>query len=78
MLVAYLVALGGAFSNPDGTAAVALSLVPFALAAALAVTLMLAAIAGLVRLGGRMYELGLLRSGPRVPFREAPRTARSR
>jgi ABC-2 type transport system permease protein len=94
MLVAYLVAFGGAFSNPDGTAAVALSLVPFSAPFviparvavtdvplwqhALAVALMLAAIAGLIRLGGRMYELGLLRSGPRVPFREALQTALSR
>jgi ABC-2 type transport system permease protein len=37
----------------------------------LAVALMLAAIAALVRIAGRIYELGLLRSGPRVPFREA-------
>jgi ABC-2 type transport system permease protein len=94
MLVSYLLAFGGAFSNPDSAAAIVLSLVPFSAPFVvparvavtdvplwqhlLAVALMLAATAGLVRLGGRIYELGLLRSGARVPFREALRTALSR
>jgi ABC-2 type transport system permease protein len=94
MLVSYLLAFGGAFSNPDSAAAIVLSLVPFSAPFVvparvavtdvplwqhlLAVAVMLAATAGLVRLGGRIYELGLLRSGARVPFREALRTALSR
>jgi len=40
------------------------------------VALMLLGIWALVRVAGRVYELALLRIGPRVPFREALQAAR--
>lgn len=43
---------------------------------ALAVVLVLATIYALVRLAGRIYARGLLRSGPRIGFRAAMRLAR--
>jgi ABC-2 type transport system permease protein len=86
MLASYLISFGQ-LGNPDGTLANVLTLVPitapFTLPARAAMTaipaweyalsfaLMLAAIWLLVRGAGRIYELGLLRIGPRVPFREA-------
>lgn len=90
MLAAYLISFGQ-LGNPDGPLANVLTLVPltapFTLPARAAMTsipaweyplsfaLMLAAIWLLVRAAGRIYELGLLRSGPRVPFREAVQAA---
>ena len=86
MLTCYLASIG-ALSNPSGKLAVVLSLLPIsspltmpgraaqtpvpAWQYAAALVLMLAAIWALIRIGGRIYELGLLRSGPRVRFREA-------
>jgi ABC-2 type transport system permease protein len=91
MLAAYLVSFGQ-LSSPDSTLANVLTLIPitapFALPARAALTSipaweyvvsfagMLAAIWVLIRVAGRVYELGLLRSGPRVPFREALQAAR--
>lgn len=87
MLAAYFATFVVVAGNPDGPGAVFLTLfppsAPFTLPARVAVTavplwqhlaslaLMLAGTWGLTRLGGRMYELGLLRTGARVPFREA-------
>jgi hypothetical protein len=42
----------------------------------LAIVLVLAAIYALVRLAGRVYAQGLLRSGPRIGIRAALRLAR--
>ncbi len=91
MLAAYLLSFGQ-LSNPDGGLATALTLIPlsapFAVPARAALTtiplwqnvasvaLMLVAIWALVRVAGRIYELGILRTGPRVPFREAFQAAR--
>ncbi len=91
MLASYLLSFGQ-LSNPDGGLATALTLIPlsapFAVPARSALTtiplwqhlaavgLMLLAIWVLVRAAGRIYELGLLRTGPRVPFREALQAAR--
>ena len=91
MLAAYLLSFGQ-LSNPDGSLATALTLIPlsapFAVPARAALTtiplwqnvasvaLMLVAIWVLVRVAGRIYELGILRTGPRVPFREAFQAAR--
>jgi ABC-2 type transport system permease protein len=93
MLACYLAALAS-FSNPDGALATVLTLLPpsapFTIPARAALTtipvweypvslaLMLAAIWALVRAAGRIYELGLLRTGPRVPFREAFAALRTR
>lgn len=93
MLASYLLSFGQ-FSNPDGGLANALTLIPlsapFTIPERVALTsvpvwelvasvaLMLVAIWALVRFAGRIYELGLLRIGPRVPFREAFRAARLR
>ena len=93
MLVCYLASFA-ALDQPDGRLATAMTLLPpsapFVVPARVAATtvpvwqlgvsvgLMLAAIWGCVRLGGRIYELGLLRIGPRVPFREAVRAAAGR
>jgi hypothetical protein len=43
---------------------------------ALAIGLVLATIYALVRLAGRIYGVGLLRSGPRLELRAAVRLAR--
>jgi ABC-2 type transport system permease protein len=91
MVAVYLLSFA-ANSNPTGGLATALTLIPvsapFTLpgrAAQVSIplwqygvsfALMLIAIAVLVRVAGRVYELGLLRSGPRVPFREALQAAR--
>jgi ABC-2 type transport system permease protein len=91
MLAAYLTSFA-ALRNPDGVLAVVLTLLPVSApftipgrAAVttipiwqllLAVVLMLLAIWLLVRIAGRIYELGLLRIGPRVPIREAYQAAR--
>ncbi|MGH3051253.1 MAG: ABC transporter permease, partial [Gaiellaceae bacterium] len=91
MLASYLLSFGQ-LSNPDGGLATALTLIPvsapFAVPSRVALThvpawqivvsiaLMLLAIWGLVRVAGRVYELGVLRIGPRVPFAEAFRAAR--
>jgi ABC-2 type transport system permease protein len=91
MLASYLLSFGQ-FSNPDGGLATALTLIPlsapFTVPERVALTsvpvwqlvvpvvLMLVAIWALVRFAGRIYELGLLRVGPRVPFREALQAAR--
>ncbi|HET7648159.1 MAG TPA: ABC transporter permease [Gaiellaceae bacterium] len=91
MLASYLLSFGQ-FSNPDGGLATALTLIPLsapftvpewvaltsvpAWELAVSVALMLVAIWALVRFAGRVYELGLLRTGPRVPFREAFQAAR--
>ena len=91
MLASYLLSFGQ-LSNPDGGLATALTLIPlsapFAVPARAALTtiplwqnvasvaLMLLAIWALVRFAGRIYELGVLRIGPRVPFREAFQAAR--
>lgn len=91
MLAAYLVSFGQ-LKSPDSGLANALTLIPltapFALPARAALTSvpvweyvlsfagMLGAVWLLVRVAGRVYELGLLRSGPRVPFREALQAAR--
>lgn len=93
MLASYLLSFGQ-LSKPDGGLATALTLIPlsapFAIPSRAALTtipawqlvasvaLMLLAIWGLVRFAGRVYELGVLRTGPRVPFREALRAARQR
>lgn len=93
MLASYLLSFGQ-FSNPDGGLATALTLIPlsapFTVPERVALTsvpvwelvvspaLMLVATWALVRFAGRIYELGLLRIGPRVPFREAFRAARLR
>ena len=93
MLASYLLSFGQ-LSKPDGGLATALTLIPlsapFALPARSALTsvpaweyvasfvLMVLAIWLLVRAAGRVYELALLRIGPRVPFREAFRAARLR
>jgi ABC-2 type transport system permease protein len=93
-MVACYLASFGALSNPDGPLATVLSMLPvsapFTLPAraaqtaipawqyAVSLLLMLAAIWALVRAAGRIYELGLLRTGPRVPFREAIAGLRSR
>jgi ABC-2 type transport system permease protein len=91
MVACYLGAFG-AVASPDGSLATVLTLLPPAapmvVPARAALTtiplwqyglsfaLMLLAIWGLIRAGGRIYELGLLRTGPRVPFREALQAAR--
>jgi len=93
MLVCYLASFG-VVDKPDGTLATVLTLLPpsapFVVPArsaatsiplwqfGLGVALMLAAIWGCIRLAGRIYEYGLLRSGPRVPLREAVRVAAGR
>ena len=92
MLASYILSLG-ALPKPDGALATVVTLLPFsapfALPARQAATsipaweyaasfgLMLLAIWLLVRAAGRVYELGLLRSGPRVTFREALTAVRS-
>jgi ABC-2 type transport system permease protein len=91
MLASYLLSFGQ-LSKPDGGLATALTLIPlsapFAIPSRAALTtipawelivsvaLMLLAIWGLVRFAGRIYELGILRTGPRVPLREAIQAAR--
>jgi len=90
MLVCYLLSFGG-MASPDGALATALTLLPVsapffvpartaatavpAWEQGLAVALTLLAIWAAVRLAGRVYEHGLLRTGARVPFREALRAA---
>ena len=91
MLAGYLLSFAQ-LSNPDGGLATALTLIPlsapFTVPARIALTsvpvwqlalsplLMLVAIWALVRVAGRIYELGVLRIGPRVPFRDALQAAR--
>jgi ABC-2 type transport system permease protein len=91
MLAGYLLSFAQ-LSKPDSGLATALTLVPltapFTVPERVAVTdvpiwqlvasvaLMLLGIWALVRVAGRVYELALLRIGPRVPFREALQAAR--
>ena len=93
VLVAAFVVGIQASGNPDGTLATATSLVPglsplvmpvrqaagevAAWEVGLAVVLMLAAIALIVRLGGRIYAGALLRTGGKTKLREALRAQRS-
>ncbi|SDD28847.1 ABC transporter permease [Actinokineospora iranica] len=89
LVLAFVLGLGLLTRSPNGTATAVLSVLPpfapilmpgrIALAEApagqiaLAAALTLAAVALLARLGGRIYAGAILRTGPRIPLREALR-----
>lgn len=94
ILAAYFVTLGVITPNPESTTARVLSLLPplaplampsrIAQGAAtgweiaLSIALVVAAIWGMVRLAGRIYEQSLLQTGARIPLRAALRRALDR